>query len=189
MKENLLVALNEITYSNEELKQIEDEIDNEDIDMDKYYVRNSKLIKKIAIKTMEDSIRINFLEGEAFEKSLLVDQGYFGNNNTIPSGMIADSIVYYYILLTNNRIFIIGLNQFFKQVVKYIESIENIIQVSEDWKVRNVCQIVFDNYYIDLTSQDNKDELIELINLLIQKGVQKKSITIVLKEVGILPLL
>lgn len=56
MDKRLLSMLNELQYSEEEITRLEKEA-NESINIDKYYVRNGELLKKLTLQMLEESIR------------------------------------------------------------------------------------------------------------------------------------
>lgn len=84
MDKRLLSMLNELQYSEEEITRLEKEA-NESINIDKYYVRNGELLKKITLQMLEESIRSELQADEEIEKELLVDEGYMANNKVIPN--------------------------------------------------------------------------------------------------------
>ena len=45
--------LNELQYSEEEITRLEKEA-NESINIDKYYVKNGELLKKLTVQTLEE---------------------------------------------------------------------------------------------------------------------------------------
>lgn len=174
MDKNLLIALNNLNIQDSEIKELEEAADKKSEEQDKYYVKNSNLIRKIAVKTLEAKALMKLRPDESVEKVMLADQGYFGNNLTVPSGLIADSVVYYFITLTNRRIFLVGLNQYYKELIEYEEEITAIEYVSQAWDSKNLCQIKLQENYIELTSKAEKSQIIELINILKGKGVEEK---------------
>ena len=56
MDKRLLSMLNELQYSDEEIARLEKEAD-ETINVDKYYVKNGELLKKLTVQMLEESVR------------------------------------------------------------------------------------------------------------------------------------
>ena len=56
MDKRLLSMLNELQYSEEEITRLEKEAD-ETINVDKYYVKNGELLKKLTVQMLEESVR------------------------------------------------------------------------------------------------------------------------------------
>ena len=63
MDKRLLSMLNELQYSEEEITRLEKEAD-ETINVDKYYVKNGELLKKLTVQMLEESVRKELQEGE-----------------------------------------------------------------------------------------------------------------------------
>ena len=85
MDKRLLSMLNELQYSEEELR-LEKEAD-ETINVDKYYVKNGELLKKLTVQMLEESVRKELQEGEEIECEILVEEGLV-NSKVIPSIII-----------------------------------------------------------------------------------------------------
>lgn len=66
--------LNELQYSEEEITRLEKEAD-ETINVDKYYVKNGELLKKLTVQMLEESVRKELQEGEEIECEILVEEG------------------------------------------------------------------------------------------------------------------
>ena len=74
MDKRLLSMLNENQYSNEEIARLEKEAD-ETINVDKYYVKNGELLKKLTVQMLAESVRKELQEGEEIECEILVEEG------------------------------------------------------------------------------------------------------------------
>lgn len=74
MDKRLLSMLNELQYSEEEITRLEKEAD-ETINVDKYYVKNGELLKKLTVQMLEESVRKELQEGEEIECEILVEEG------------------------------------------------------------------------------------------------------------------
>ena len=74
MDKRLLSMLNELQYSEEEITRLEKEAD-ETINIDKYYVKNGELLKKLTVQMLEESVRKELQEGEEIECEILVEEG------------------------------------------------------------------------------------------------------------------
>lgn len=74
MDKRLLSMLNELQYSEEEITRLEKEA-NESINIDKYYVKNGKLLKKLTMQMLEELVRKELQEGEKIECEILVEEG------------------------------------------------------------------------------------------------------------------
>ena len=74
MDKRLLSMLNELQYSDEEIARLEKEAD-ETINIDKYYVKNGELLKKLTVQMLEESVRKDLQEGEEIECEILVEEG------------------------------------------------------------------------------------------------------------------
>ena len=74
MDKRLLSMLNELQYSEEEITRLEKEA-NESINIDKYYVKNGELLKKLTVQMLEESVRKELQEGEEIECEILVEEG------------------------------------------------------------------------------------------------------------------
>ena len=61
-------------YSEEEITRLEKEAD-ETINIDKYYVKNGELLKKLTVQMLEESVRKELQEGEEIECEILVEEG------------------------------------------------------------------------------------------------------------------
>ena len=84
MDKRLLSMLNELQYSEEEITRLEKEA-NESINIDKYYVKNGELLKKLTVQMLEESVRKELQEGEEIECEILVEEGSLVNSKVIPS--------------------------------------------------------------------------------------------------------
>ena len=84
MDKRLLSMLNELQYSDEEIARLEKEAD-ETINVDKYYVKNGELLKKLTVQMLEESVRKELQEGEEIEYEILVEEGSLVNSKVIPS--------------------------------------------------------------------------------------------------------
>ena len=73
MDKRLLSMLNELQYSEEEITRLEKEAD-ETINVDKYYVKNGELLKKLTVQMLEESVRKELQEGEEIECEILVEE-------------------------------------------------------------------------------------------------------------------
>ena len=62
MDKRLLSMLNELQYSEEEITRLEKEAD-ETINVDKYYVKNGELLKKLTVQMLEESVRKRVTRG------------------------------------------------------------------------------------------------------------------------------
>lgn len=82
MDKRLLSMLNELQYSEEEITRLEKEA-NESINIDKYYVKNGELLKKLTMQMLEESVRKELQEGEEIECEILVEEGSLVNSKVI----------------------------------------------------------------------------------------------------------
>ena len=57
-----------------EITRLEKEAD-ETINVDKYYVKNGELLKKLTVQMLEESVRKELQEGEEIECEILVEEG------------------------------------------------------------------------------------------------------------------
>ena len=73
MDKRLLSMLNELQYSDEEIARLEKA--DETINIDKYYVKNGELLKKLTVQMLEESVRKDLQEGEEIECEILVEEG------------------------------------------------------------------------------------------------------------------
>ena len=129
MDKRLLSMLNELQYSEEEITRLEKEA-NESINIDKYYVKNGELLKKLTVQMLEESVRKELQEGEEIECEILVEEGSLVNSKVIPSIITAGATFYYYIVLTNTRLRIKSLDCYFKKINEYNVLISSIQAVS-----------------------------------------------------------
>ena len=83
MDKRLLSMLNELQYSEEEITRLEKA--DETINVDKYYVKNGELLKKLTVQMLEESVRKELQEGEEIECEILVEEGSLVNSKVIPS--------------------------------------------------------------------------------------------------------
>ncbi len=88
MDKRLLSMLNELQYSDEEIARLEKEAD-ETINIDKYYVKNGELLKKLTVQMLEESVRKDLQEGEEIECEILVEEGSLVNSKVIPNILTA----------------------------------------------------------------------------------------------------
>lgn len=93
MDKRLLSMLNELQYSEEEITRLEKEAD-ETINVDKYYVKNGELLKKLTVQMLEESVRKELQEGEEIECEILVEEGSLVNSKVIPSIITAGATFY-----------------------------------------------------------------------------------------------
>ncbi|HDR8065439.1 TPA: sigma-70 family RNA polymerase sigma factor, partial [Bacillus cereus] len=114
MDKRLLSMLNELQYSEEEIARLEKEA-NESINIDKYYVKNGELLKKLTVQMLEESVRKELQEGEEIQCEILVEEGSLVNSKVIPNILTTGATFYYYIVLTNTRLQIIALDCYFKK--------------------------------------------------------------------------
>ena len=129
MDKRLLSMLNELQYSDEEIARLEKEAD-ETINIDKYYVKNGELLKKLTVQMLEESVRKDLQEGEEIECEILVEEGSLVNSKVIPNILTAGAAFYYYIVLTNTRLRIKSLDCYFKEINEYNVLISSIQAVS-----------------------------------------------------------
>ena len=61
MDKRLLSMLNELQYSEEEITRLEKA--DETINVDKYYVKNGELLKKLTVQMLEESVRKRVTRG------------------------------------------------------------------------------------------------------------------------------
>ncbi|MBE7103189.1 flagellar motor switch protein FliG [Bacillus cereus] len=173
MDKRLLSMLNELQYSDEEIKRLEQEADAS-INIDKYYVRNGELLKKLTLQMLEESIREELQENEEIENELLVEEGCMVNTKVIPNIYTVGATFYYYIVLTNKRLLIKGLDCYFKKVNEYSVLIEDIQAISQHKKMKNVYGIKYNNNYIQFGSVEYEQELTKIIMKLKQRGVKEE---------------
>ncbi|MGG1325666.1 flagellar motor switch protein FliG [Bacillus tropicus] len=173
MDKRLLSMLNELQYSEEEITRLEKEA-NESINIDKYYVKNGELLKKLTMQMLEESVRKELQEGENIECEILVEEGSLVNSKVIPNIFTAGATFYYYIVLTNTRLHIIALDCYFKKLNEYNVLINSIQAVSRHKKMKNVYGITIDNNYIQLGSTEHEQELKNVIEKLKQRGVKEE---------------
>lgn len=173
MDKRLLSMLNELQYSEEEITRLEKEAD-ETINVDKYYVKNGELLKKLTVQMLEESVRKELQEGEEIECEILVEEGSLVNSKVIPSIITAGATFYYYIVLTNTRLRMKSLDCYFKKINEYNVLISSIQAVSRHKKMKNVYGITIDNNYIQLGSTEHEQELKTVIEKLKQRGVKEE---------------
>ncbi|HDR7251786.1 flagellar motor switch protein FliG [Bacillus cereus group sp. Bc002] len=173
MDKRLLSMLNELQYSDEEIARLEKEAD-ETINIDKYYVKNGELLKKLTVQMLEESVRKDLQEGEEIECEILVEEGSLVNSKVIPNILTAGAAFYYYIVLTNTRLRIKSLDCYFKEINEYNVLISSIQAVSRHKKMKNVYGITIDNNYIQLGSKEYNQELTLLIEKLKKCGVKEE---------------
>ncbi|PFU83139.1 RNA polymerase subunit sigma-24, partial [Bacillus thuringiensis] len=137
MDKRLLSMLNELQYSEEEITRLEKEA-NESIDIDKYYVKNGELLKKLTVQMLEESVRKELQEGEEIQCEILVEEGSLVNSKVIPNILTTGATFYYYIVLTNTRLQIIALDCYFKKLNEYSVLVNSIQAVSQHKKMKNV---------------------------------------------------
>ncbi|EEL41069.1 hypothetical protein bcere0020_14520 [Bacillus cereus Rock3-29] len=168
--------LNELQYSEEEITRLEKEA-NESINIDKYYVRNGELLKKLTLQMLEESIRNELQAGEEIQKELLVDEGYMANNKVIPNIYYVGSTFYYYIVLTNKRMIMKGLDCYFKKTNEHSMPIGDIQSISQHKKMKNVFEIKYNNNYIQFGSIAYAHEVAMIIMELKKRGVKVEKYT------------
>ncbi|WP_144476440.1 flagellar motor switch protein FliG [Bacillus thuringiensis] len=173
MDKRLLSMLNELQYSEEEITRLEKEA-NESINIDKYYVKNGELLKKLTVQMLEESVRKELQEGEEIQCEILVEEGSLVNSKVIPNILTTGATFYYYIVLTNTRLQIIALDCYFKKLNKYSVLVNSIQAVSQHKKMKNVYGIKINNNYIQLGSKEYNQELTVLIGKLKQFGVKEE---------------
>ncbi|MFE6136927.1 flagellar motor switch protein FliG [Bacillus sp. NPDC057893] len=173
MDKRLLSMLNELQYSDEEIKRLEQEAEVS-INIDKYYVRNGELLKKLTLQMLEESIREELQEDEEIENELLVEEGCMVNTKVIPNIYTVGATFYYYIVLTNKRLLMKGLDCYFKKVNEYSMLIENIQAISQHKKMKNVYGIKYNKKYIQFGSIEHEQELAMIIMKLKQHGVKEE---------------
>lgn len=176
MDKRLLSMLNELQYSEEEIARLEKEA-NESINIDKYYVRNGELLKKLTLQMLEESIRNELQTGEKIEKELLVDEGYMANNKVIPNIYHVGATFYYYIVLTNKRVIMKGLDCYFKKINEHSIPIEDIQSISQHKKMKNVFEIKYNNTHIQFGSMEYAREVAMIVMELKKRGVKVKKYT------------
>ncbi|EJV44954.1 Uncharacterized protein BC141101_00927 [Bacillus toyonensis] len=176
MDKRLLSMLNELQYSEEEITRLEKEA-NESINIDKYYVRNGELLKKLTLQMLEESIRNELQAGEEIQKELLVDEGYMANNKVIPNIYYVGSTFYYYIVLTNKRMIMKGLDCYFKKTNEHSMPIGDIQSISQHKKMKNVFEIKYNNNYIQFGSIAYAHEVAMIIMELKKRGVKVEKYT------------
>ncbi|HDR8115699.1 TPA: RNA polymerase subunit sigma-24, partial [Bacillus cereus] len=137
MDKRLLSMLNELQYSEEEITRLEKEA-NESINIDKYYVKNGELLKKLTVQMLEESVRKELQEGEEIQCEILVEEGSLVNSKVIPNILTTGATFYYYIVLTNTRLQIIALDCYFKKLNEYSVLVNSIQAVSQHKKMKNV---------------------------------------------------
>ncbi|HHT7236471.1 MULTISPECIES: PH domain-containing protein [Bacillus] len=171
MDKRLLSMLNELQYSDKEIKRLEQEADAS-INIDKYYVRNGELLKKLTLQMLEESIRNELQTGEEIEKELLVDEGCMVNSKVIPNILYAGATFYYYIVLTNRRVIMKGLDCYYKKTNEHSMPIEDIQSISQHKKMKNVFEIKYNNNYIQFGSIEYAHEIAMIIMELKKRGVK-----------------
>ncbi|MBC2683455.1 PH domain-containing protein [Bacillus toyonensis] len=176
MDKRLLSMLNELQYSEEEITRLEKE-SNESINIDKYYVRNGELLKKLTLQMLEESIRNELQAGEEIQKELLVDEGYMANNKVIPNIYYVGATFYYYIVLTNKRMIMKGLDCYFKKTNEHSMPIGDIQSISQHKKMKNVFEIKYNNNYIQFGSIAYAHEVAMIIMELKKRGVKVEKYT------------
>ncbi|EEL71611.1 RNA polymerase, sigma-24 subunit, ECF subfamily [Bacillus mycoides] len=175
LDKRLLSMLNELQYSEEEITRLEKEA-NESINIDKYYVRNGGLFKK-TLQMLEESIRNELQAGEEIEKELLVDEGYMANNKVIPNIYYVGATFYYYIVLTNKRVIMKGLDCYFKKTNEHSMPIEDIQSISQHKKMKNVFEIKYNNTHIQFGSIEYAREVAMIVMELKKRGVKVEKYT------------
>ncbi|HHY2673379.1 PH domain-containing protein [Bacillus toyonensis] len=176
MDKRLLSMLNELQYSEEEITRLEKEA-NESINIDKYYVRNGELLKKLTLQMLEESIRNELQAGEEIQKELLVDEGYMANNKVIPNIYYVGATFYYYIVLTNKRMIMKGLDCYFGKTNEHSMPIGDIQSISQHKKMKNVFEIKYNNNYIQFGSIAYAHEVAMIIMELEKRGVKVEKYT------------
>ncbi|MBX0353518.1 PH domain-containing protein [Bacillus toyonensis] len=176
MDKRLLSMLNELQYSEEEITRLEKEA-NESINIDKYYVRNGELLKKLTLQMLEESIRNELQAGEEIQKELLVDEGYMANNKVIPNIYYVGATFYYYIVLTNKRMIMKGLDCYFRKTNEHSMPIGDIQSISQHKKMKNVFEIKYNNNYIQFGSIAYAHEVAMIIMELKKRGVKVEKYT------------
>lgn len=163
--------LNELQYSEEEITRLEKEA-NDSINIDKYYVRNGELLKKLTLQMLEESIRNELQTGEEIEKELLVDEGCMVNSKIIPNILYVGATFYYYIVLTNKRVIMKGLDCYFKKINEHSIPLEDIQFISQHKKMKNVFEIKYNNNYIQFGSVECAREIAIIMIELKKRGVK-----------------
>lgn len=176
MDKRLLSMLNELQYSEEEITRLEKEA-NDSINIDKYYVRNGELLKKLTLQMLEESIRNELQAGEEIEEELLVDEGYMANNKVIPNIYYVGATFYYYIVLTNKRVIMKGLDCYFKKTNEHSMPIVDIQSISQHKKMKNVYEIKYNNNRIQFGSIKYAHEIAMIIMELKKRGVKVEKYT------------
>ncbi|AXK17706.1 PH domain-containing protein [Bacillus sp. COPE52] len=176
MDKRLLSMLNELQYLKEEITRLEKEA-NESINIDKYYVRNGELLKKLTVQMLEESIRNELQADEEIQKELLVDEGCMVNSKVIPNILYAGATFYYYIVLTNKRVIMKGLDCYFKKTNEHSVPIEDIQSISQHKKMKNVFEIKYNNNYIQFGSIAYAHEVAMIIMELKKRGVKVEKYT------------
>ena len=176
MDKRLLSMLNELQYSEEEITRLGKEA-NESINIDKYYVRNGELLKKLTLQMLEESIRNELQAGEEIQKELLVDEGYMANNKVIPNIYYVGATFYYYIVLTNKRMIMKGLDCYFGKTNEHSMPIGDIQSISQHKKMKNVFEIKYNNNYIQFGSIAYAHEVAMIIMELEKRGVKVEKYT------------
>jgi hypothetical protein len=123
---------------------------------------------------LEESIREELQENEEIENELLVEEGCMVNTKVIPNIYTVGATFYYYIVLTNKRLLIKGLDCYFKKVNEYSVLIEDIQAISQHKKMKNVYGIKYNNNYIQFGSVEYEQELTKIIMKLKQRGVKEE---------------
>ncbi|WP_459501423.1 flagellar motor switch protein FliG [Bacillus sp. C1] len=172
MDKRMLSMLNELQYSEEEIAQLEKEA-KRTIEIDKYYVRNGALLRKLILQTLEKTIRDELKKGEEIEKELLVEEGGIVNYKVIPNIMTAGAVFYYYVVLTNKRLLLKGLDCYYKQVNEHEIPLDTIDEISQKEEEPNVYGIKVEKTYIRLGSKEKWEELHEMMLLLKEMGINK----------------
>ena len=129
MDKRLLSMLNELQYSDEEIARLEKEAD-ETINIDKYYVKNGELLKKLTVQMLEESVRKRFTRRRRNRMRNISRRGSLVNSKVIPNILTAGAAFYYYIVLTNTRLRIKSLDCYFKEINEYNVLISSIQAVS-----------------------------------------------------------
>jgi hypothetical protein len=176
MDKKLLVSLNELQYSDKEIEEIEKQANSQEVDMDKYFIRNAALKRKLAISAIDEYVSKELAEDEVVEKTAIIDSGI----RAMPSLYTWGASIYYYVSITNKRLVIVGLDYNYKVVTSYMKSFEEIEGIIEKKKVEMTYgmglffkyALVFEEITIPLGTTENKEELREVIELLRSKGVR-----------------
>lgn len=136
-------------------------------------MRNGALLRKLTIQTLEKSIREELKEDEVIEKELLVEEGGIVNYKVIPNLWTAGAVFYYYVVLTNKRLLLKGLDCYYKKVKEHEIPLGSIDEISQKEEEQNVYGIKVKRMYIRLGSKEQWEELQEIMLLLKERGVNK----------------